>query len=56
MTDPVADYTAQHRVIALQAAVALAQFRLGTPIESIKEVLADAETLLAYLTDGTLPA
>jgi hypothetical protein len=51
MTTPTPDYTSQHRVVALQAAV-----QLATLFETVPEVLACSETLLAYLQDGTLPS
>lgn len=51
MTTPTPDYTSQHRVVALQAAV-----QLATLFETVPEVLECSEILLAYLQDGTLPS
>lgn len=50
MTNP--DYTAQHRMVALQCATQLSRLTLFT---NVKKVLDLSETLLAYLNDGTLP-
>lgn len=52
MTQP--DYTAQHRVIALQCATQLAIGGLF-PSEDVAGVISHAEVLLAYLNDGVVP-
>lgn len=58
MTDPTPipepDYTAQHRVEALRASVALAQAGLWH-VPDIQEVLNKAEVLLEYLNTGVIP-
>lgn len=53
MTAPDPDYTAQHRVVALQCAVGLSHMGLFT---SLKEVIEHAEVLFGYLHEGTVPS